>query len=387
MMKIRDVRNIIMTIMPQEEEASIIYTINHMFEKIIIHKINDIDSYVLNYLFFNNRENDKLKNDITISINNNIITMIRKQRLFFRDKNKKHKLEINDFNTFIVSVNKLIDKLIVLMEHIYNVNDNIKMIQIVVRNMIDIVLSDMSFSNCIMNYLRGDLCNLRSFKELFEYLEGYYYIVNIISRKSGMHGRILSNSTNGNIFKKISRCINNIPFNETNSMLPLDDFESNILINIVSETMYQCYKNKSYETKNIQTIYEFRDMVTHLKKWASQFSFLTFYNSTHETVSCHKIHPVFNKLFNKLKDDITKRFTDIITCNNLSIIQNFFSYYSDDINYIISNIDNIEMIMMSYIPENIEICLYYFDTLYWMAQNNNRYIIPPIPERNIIRYM
>jgi hypothetical protein len=42
MMKIRDVRNIIMTIMPQEEEVSIIDTINHMFEKIIIHKINEL---------------------------------------------------------------------------------------------------------------------------------------------------------------------------------------------------------------------------------------------------------------------------------------------------------------------------------------------------------
>ncbi len=406
MMLIRDVRNIII---PQSKEINI----DHLFEKIIVHQINDIDSYELNHIFHNNRCNEEFKNNITSIINHNMIIMLRKQRQFHRDKNKKGKLDISNVNAFIVSVNKNINMIITMMEHLYDINDNIKLVQSIVRNMIDIIFTDMSFKNCIINFLRNNILqnNLKPFRELFSYLEGYYHIVNIVPKNSD--GRLLY----GDIIRTMSKCIN---IDYTDYMLKSYGFENNILIEMVDKVMYDSYKNDIYNcarrnrqvysknnSKNntcllanktgcdyydnhncvenkshtyIKTIYEFRDMVAHLKAWNNKFQFMTFYNTTYEMFNCNDLCPIFNKM----KDDITKRFTDIITCNSLPVIENFFIYYNQDIDYIISNIKDIDTIMMSYAPEDANMCMSYCSRLYNMSRYaKNKYLIHRIIDSNI----
>lgn len=365
MMLIRDVRNIII---PQSKEINI----DNLFEKIIVHQINDINSYELNHIFYNNRCNEEFKNNITSIINHNMIVMLRNQRQFYRDKNKKRKLEISNINAFIVSVNKNINMIITMMEHLYDVNDNITLVQSIVRNMIDIIFTDMSFKNCINNFLRNNILqnNLKLFRKLFSYLEGYYHIVNIVPKDGD--GKLLY----GDIIRVMSKCVN-VDYN--NYMLRSYGFENNILIEMVDKVMYDSYKNNKYNT-NIKTIYEFRDMVAHLKAWNNKFQFMTFYNTTYEMFNCNDLCPIFDKM----KNDITKRFTDIITCNSLPVIENFFIYYNQDIDYIISNIKDVDTIMMSYAPEDTHTCMSYCSRLYNMSRYaKNKYLIQRIIDSNI----
>ena len=367
MMLIRDVRNIII---PQKDELNI----NHLFEKMIVHQINNTDSYRLNHIIYNNRNNEEFKNNMTSAINHNMIIMMRKQRQFHRDKNKKGKLDINNINAFLVSVNKMINVIMTTIEHLYDTNDNIKLIQNIIRNMIDFIFADMSFKNCINNFLRGDN-NLKPFRELFSYLESYYYIVNIIPRNTqNLHNKNL----NSDIIKTINKSIS-ININYDNYMLISCGFENNILFDMVNEVMYNNYKNNNYNS-NIKSIYEFRDMVAYLQKYITKFQFMTFYNSTYEMFDCNNLCPTFNKM----KTDITKRFTDIITSNNLPIIENFFIYYNQEVDYIITNIKDIDIIMMSYAPDDVECCMSYSSRLYNMSKYaKNKYLIQRIINNNI----
>jgi len=375
MMLIRDVRNIII---PQKDELNI----NHLFEKMIVHQINDTDSYKLNHIIYNNRNNEEFKNNMTSAINHNMIIMMRKQRQFHRDKNKKGKLDIVNINAFLVSVNKLINMIMTTMEHLYDMNDNIKLVQNIIRYMIDIIFADMSFKNCIKNFLRGDN-NLKPFRELFSYLEGYYYIINIVPKNCCVRNSQCNNNKelSSEIIKTINKSIN---INCINYELTSYAFKNNILIDIVNEVMYNNYKhNNYYSNSNIKNIYEFRDMVAYLKKYITKFQFMTFYNSTYEVFECNNLYPIFDKM----KNDITKIFTEIITSNNLPIIENFFIYYNQEVDYIITNIKDMDIIMMSYAPEDVECCMSYSSRLYNMSRYaKNKYLIQRIINNNIKKH-
>ena len=74
---LNDIHNIINP-MNNPKDNSI--DINHILEKMIIHKTNDMDSYMLNHFLFNNSDNIELKDNIITSIKNHYIILMRKQR-------------------------------------------------------------------------------------------------------------------------------------------------------------------------------------------------------------------------------------------------------------------------------------------------------------------
>jgi hypothetical protein len=365
---INDVRNIINPITSSID-------INHFLEKMIVHNI-DIDSYMLNHFLFNNINNTELKETIISSIKNHYIILMRKQRQHFRDRNKKGKLDIDDFNSFFVSINKLMDLIINSMEHIYIIDDNIDIMRTIVRNIIDFIITDMSFKNCITNYLRNIPPNIKKFRELFSYLEGYYSIINIVPRKDNKIA--WNNDIKNIIFKNLTKCSD---YNQLDIMIvPKSEYEGNILFDIINDFMDSAYINNKYidiNNKYINQIYEFRDMVAYLKKWQSQFQFMISYHSTFHIYR----EKSYQSFFNKLKDKITGVFTNIIMNGTIEGIKEFFSYYEDEIKYIVANIKDIEMIMMSYIPSDIETSIYYLNRLYNIGKNN--YIIQRVIQENV----
>ncbi len=358
--------------------------INHILEKMIIHKTNDMDSYMLNHFLFNNSDNIELKDNIITSIKNHYITLMRKQRQHFRDRNKKGKLDISDFNSFFVSVNKMMNLLINNMEHIFKTEDNITIMQTIVRNLIDFIITDMSFKQCITNYLRNffSLDNIKKFRELFSYLEGYYSIINIVPKdaqlKDGKSYVCLSGYIEKQIFKNISKCSDINPFTYENSVLLSSGYEYNVLFEMVNECMDMFYSDniKINIDDFLHHIYSFRDMIKYLRQWEAKTRFM-FNSSTYWTFRCYETNPSFSKI----KDKITGVFTKIIMNGYVDVIKEFFTYYEDEIKYIVTYIKDIEIIMMSYIPSDIETSIYYLNRLYNIGRNN--YIIQRVMQENV----
>lgn len=374
---IHDIHNIINPIISSID-------INHLLEKMIVHKTNNTDSYMLNDFLFSNCDNIELKNNIIISIKNHIITLMRKQRQHFRDRNKKGKLDISDFNSFFVSINKMMNMLINNMEHIFKVEDNITIMQTIVRNLIDFIITDMSFKQCITNYLRNffSLDNIKKFRELFSYLEGYYSIINIIPKDAQLKKYTISVCLSGyiekQIFKNIGKCSDINPFTYENSVLLSNGYEYNVLFEMVNECMNMFYSDSLNVKINdyLHHIYSFRDMIKYLRQWEAKTRFM-FNSSTYYTFRCYETNPSFYKI----KDKITGVFTKIIMNGSIEVIKEFFSYYEDEIKYIVTNIKDIEIIMMSYIPSDIETSIYYLIRLYNIGRNN--YIIQRVMQENV----
>ena len=135
------------------------------------------------------------------------------------------------------------------MEHIFKTEDNITIMQTIIRNLIDFIITDMSFKQCITNYLRNffSLDNIKKFRELFSYLEGYYSIINIVPKdvalKDGTSSVCLSGYIEKQIFKNISKCSDINPFTYENSVLLSSGYEYNILFEMVNESMDMFYND------------------------------------------------------------------------------------------------------------------------------------------------
>lgn len=354
-MQLRDVRNIII---PQNNKLNI----DRLFENIIIRHncdSNNSSSYELNHILCDNKNNIDFKNNITAIVIRHVITFMEIHREQHRDRYKIGKLNINIINDFIVRVNQIINNLITVLKHLYDVNDNIKLIQNIIRNMIDIIFVDLSFKNCIMYFLQSNV-NIKPFHKLFSYLEDCYYIVNILPNNSQENGGKINNiikTINNNYYRKFVYC------DTYDYILKSDAFENNILFEIVNEYIYNNYSKKIInDTGNTYAhIYEFKNTVDYLKKCINRFKFMTFNNTTYHSNECN------SSIFNKIQNDIITQFTEILTNNNIFIIQQFFIECNDEINYIITTIKNIHTIMMNHTPEDINYCVIYSTILYKMS--------------------
>lgn len=391
MIKITDIRGIIMPIINNNEANIMRTTINHIFEKIIVHDINECTSYIFNYWVFTNNTNMALKEQIINSINNNIILLLKQRQLQFKDLYNKTQLKVNHFNQFIVHMNKLIKCLLDMVEHIYNVHDNIKLIQFIVHNMIDIVFNDTSLNNCITS----QILEIEPIKKLFTYLDSCYVLYNIsdihnhndvplISKKDYMcvDGKIYYNGGT-KLLNIIHKCISS-PWAETTYMyyyVKSSDYKKNVLYDIIDNVMYNSYKQKNnmqvQVDTNIQAMYDFKDMVTYLKKWEEQYKFMC--RTTYYRFKFNATDPIFNKF----KQTMLTAFTDILMCRDVHVITNFFDSYGEEIHYIINKISNTTVVLISCFPGDIDICLVYLNILYNFGRKFNNYIIEQMISVNV----
>jgi hypothetical protein len=349
---LNDIRNIIKPI--NIDYKTFNDNLDSTLENLIIYNNKIYNSFVFNHIIYNSNyesNNSEFKDKLIMILKKHINTTIKQQRIHFRNLNKNNKLNINDFNEYFSKMYALISKLNGMFQHIipnnitntnkYKWGHNI-LWDYTINGINGIILEDIIFKYAIINNITNNEPtdkNLHMFK-----LNNYMNIFSSYINNNAFYNNFVNyidTAIVDYIDVKNSIFINNIELLQSTNNINNDIIDINIFKKLYKYYM-DYYSNYYYISKNYQFI--------------------------------------------KLKEYITNHIKKIFESNDIIFIKNFISTYKNEFISLIKHID-INYVLLSCSPTDINTYISYYDTLYEISKKSNlSEIVIGCIEQNIDTY-